>query len=93
MEGFSRSTGSGITKLQKKNKFREVRNGCLAAIRIKRIADSDRWVVSSLIDTHNHAIVTLSKRRYLRMNQIIPQRSRELFRSLQSSNLGPSKQF
>lgn len=49
---------------------RELRCGCPTYICINRINDSDKWVVGSLIAKHNHLIVTPSKRRCLRTNQL-----------------------
>lgn len=94
MEGFSCGTALGITNASRKTKLsREMRCGCRAMLRIKRISETERWVVGSVIDRHNHAMVTPSKRWYLRMNKLTPTRSRELFRLLQFSNFPPSKPF
>lgn len=94
MEGFSRSIGTTKSNSMKINRInREMRCGCAAAIRVKRILDSSRWIVGPVNYYHNHPMVTPYKRRYLRTNRIITRRSRELFRSLEASNMPPSKQF
>lgn len=93
-EGISYCSSS--KKVNASNKLRMtrvLRCECDASLRIKRIPNSDTWIVGSINVDHNHALVTLSKRRYLRSNRSILTRSRELFRSLKSSNLALSKQF
>lgn len=93
MEGFSKSNGSkNHWQLIREHRInRDMRCGCATTIHIKRIFYSDHWIVRFVNDCHDHAMVTPSKHRYLRTNRIIPTCSRELFWSLEASNLPLNK--
>lgn len=71
-EGFARCSGSNKGNYVKKLMMsREMRCRCDVSLRIKRISYSDRWIVGSMNDSHSHAMVTLSRHRYLRTNRAI----------------------
>lgn len=61
-------------------------------ISISHISKTEEWEVGTFIETHNHELTTLSKRKYLQSNLEIS-RSYELFVALNTSHVPPSKQF
>lgn len=52
-----------------------------------------QWCVVSFIETHNHSMVTPSKRCYLGIDQCITPLSRALFQSLDSFNISSSDRY
>lgn len=92
-QGFARSGPSDKWKKKKAMcHIWEVRCGCNPYITHNRVGITNEWLVS-MKDEHNHTLVTPSKHRYLRTNEVILERSHQLFKTLMHPNVAPSKQF
>lgn len=79
--------------MQKRHRVRDGRCWCLTMIDVALDTNTLAWSVVTLVDQHNHDMVTLSKRCYLGGNRVITPRSRALFQSLNTSNIAPSDQY
>lgn len=66
------------------------RCGCEANIKIKRMDESQQWIVDTLKLEHNHPLTTPSKQRYL-PNHSMSFTSRLLFTSLNEDNFSISQ--
>lgn len=92
-QGTSRAKVPVVDNLaEKKTKPRHIRNprtGCKALLSIK--ISGEKWVVSIYNDNHNHDMATLSKKRFLKINQIITPYARNLIHNLETTNIPPSQ--
>lgn len=68
------------------------RYGCVASMKIKRIDESEQWVVDTLKLEYNHPLTMPSKQCYLPINHSISSTSRLLFHSLNEVNVSISQQ-
>ncbi|KAG5515901.1 hypothetical protein RHGRI_036819 [Rhododendron griersonianum] len=81
-------------EVKTKKRFRNcstVRCDCKAHLRIRYDKWSSKWKVTVFNDTHNHQLVTPSKRKKMRSNRYMPKPTKDLTEVFQKENLEVSK--
>ncbi len=82
----------GIQKKPKQNKPVETRCGCQAHIYVKLGADK-RYYIASMVEEHNHGLVSPNKVHLLRSNRSISQRAKNTLFTCHKASIGTSQAY
>jgi hypothetical protein len=76
----------------KKHKRKETRCGCDARIFLKRTSDN-KYIIASLVEHHNHGLVTPSNHHLIRSNRRANEKAKQTLYSCHKASIGTSQAF
>jgi hypothetical protein len=76
------TTSNPSKRNPKKRKRKETRCGCDARIFVKRTSDN-KYIIASLVEHHNHGLVTPSKHHLIRSNRRVNEKAKQTLYSCQ----------
>ncbi|KAM0824673.1 hypothetical protein ACQ4PT_070032 [Festuca glaucescens] len=85
-------TSNTSKKNSKKRKRKETRCGCDAHIFVKRTSDN-KYMIASLVEHHNHGLVTPSKHHLIRSNRRVNEKAKQTLYSCHKASIGTSQAF
>jgi hypothetical protein len=95
-QGWSKNRLSGIVapsqNPKKPKKCSETRCGCNAHIYVKLGSDS-KYYIASMVEEHNHGLVSLNKISFLRSNRSISQRVKNTLVTCHKASIGTSQAY
>jgi hypothetical protein len=86
------TTTNPSKKKSKKCKRKETRYGCDARIFVKRTTDS-KYEIASVVEQHNHGLVTPSKHHLIRSNRRVNEKAKQTLYSCHKASIGTSQAF